>query len=126
MKQIIDNDTGEVIEVEETHDLVIKELNEVGINYEEYFDKQIQLKTLKEQMEIWEQKHRDSIQKVFEKYNIKSLKTEYGTISYVEDSTQKRVDNDRLKQDGLYEKYLKLVPVKAHLMIKAKENKYGE
>ena len=126
MKQIIDNDTGEVIEVEETFDLVEKELNEVGVNYEEYFDKQIQLKTLKEQMEIWEQKHRDSIQKVFEKYNIKSLKTEYGTISYVEDSTQKRVDNDRLKQDGLYEKYLKLVPVKAHLMIKAKENKYGE
>ena len=126
MKQIIDNDTGEVIEVEETFDLVEKELNEVGVNYEEYFDKQIQLKTLKEQMEIWEQKHRDSIQKIFEKYNIKSLKTEYGTISYVEDSIQKRVDNDRLKQDGLYERYLKLVPVKAHLMIKAKENKYGE
>ena len=126
MKQIIDNDTGEVIEVEETFDLVEKELNDVGVNYEEYFDKQIQLKTLKEQMEIWEQKHRDSIQKVFEKYNIKSLKTEYGTISYVEDSTQKRVDNDRLKQDGLYEKYLKLVPVKAHLIIKAKENKYGK
>ena len=121
MKQIIDNDTGEVIEVEETYEIVQRELNEVGVDYEEYFEKQIQFKALKEQMEIWEQKNRDVIQKIFEKHNIKSLKTEEGTISYIEESTQKRVDTERLKQDGLYEKYLKLVPTKAHLMIKAKE-----
>jgi len=121
MKTIIDNDTGEILEVEETTDLVKKELNEVGVNYEEYFDKQIQFKALKEQMEIWEQNNRDVIQKVFEKHNIKSLKTEYGSISYIAESTQKRVDTDRLKEDGLYEKYLKIIPTKAHLMIKAKE-----
>ena len=126
MKQIVDNETGEIIEVEETFELVEKELNEVGVNYEEYFDKQIQLKTLKEQMEIWEQKNRDIVQMIFEKYNIKSLKTEFGTISYIPESIQKKVDTERLKEAGLYEKYLKLTPVKAHLMIKAKENKYGE
>lgn len=121
MKQIIDNDTGEVIEVEETYEIVQRELNEVGVDYEEYFEKQIQFKALKEQMEIWEQKNRDVIQKIFEKHNIKSLKTEEGTISYIEEGIQKRVDTERLKQDGLYEMYLKLVPTKAHLMIKAKE-----
>ena len=121
MKQIIDNDTGEVIEVEETYEIVQRELNEVGVDYEEYFEKQIQFKALKEQMEIWEQKNRDVIQKIFEKHNIKSLKTEEGTISYIGDGIQKRVDTERLKQDGLYEMYLKLVPTKAHLMIKAKE-----
>lgn len=121
MKQIIDNDTGEVIEVEETYDIVQRELNEVGVNYEEYFDKQIQFKALKEQMEMWEQNNRDNIQKIFEKHHIKSLKTEYGSISYVPEGIQKRVDNDRLKEDGLYEKYLKVIPTKAHLIIKARE-----
>ena len=121
MKTIIDNETGELIEVEETTELVERELNEVGVNYEEYFDKQIQYKALKEQMEMWEQENREVIQKVFEKYNIKSLKTEYGSISYIAESSQKRVDTDRLKEDGLYEKYLKIIPTKAHLMIKAKE-----
>ena len=121
MKTIIDSETGEILEVEETYEIVQRELNEVGVNYEEYFDKLIQYKALKEQMEIWEHKHRQPIQEIFEKHNIKSLSTEYGSISLIEESVQKRVDTERLKQDGQYEKYLKLVPVKAHLMIKVKE-----
>lgn len=121
MKTIVDSETGEILEVEETYEIVQRELNEVGVNYEEYFEKQIQYKALKEQMEIWEHSNRDVIQKIFEKHNIKSLKTDYGTISYVGESVQKRIDTDRLKNDGLYDNYLKLVPTKAHLMIKAKE-----
>ena len=125
MKTIIDQNTGEIIEVEETYEIVQRELNEVGVNYEEYFDKLIQYKALKEQMEIWEYKHRQPIQEIFEKHNIKSLSTERGSISLIKEGVQKRVDTERLKEDGQYEKYLKLVPVKTHLMIKVKD-KYND
>lgn len=121
MKTIVDADTGEIVEVEETTELVARDLADVGVNYEDYFEMELKAKALKEQMEIWEWSKRDAIKEVFKKHGIKSFKCEEGSITYVEERLQKRVDNDRLKQDGMYEKYLKLVPVKEHLVIKIKE-----
>lgn len=121
MKTIIDQETGELIEVEETYELVAKELNDLGVDYENYFEKQIEFKAKKDELDRWEHSNREVIKKIFEKYGIKSLKTSGGSISYIEESMQKRVDIERLKQDGIYEKYLKLIPTKAHLMIKARE-----
>ena len=121
MKTIVDADTGEIVEVEETTEIVARDLADVGVNYEDYFEMELKAKALKEQMEIWEWSKRDAIKEVFKKHGIKSFKCEEGSITYVEERLQKRVDNDRLKQDGVYEKYLKLVPVKEHLVIKIKE-----
>ena len=40
-----------------------------------------------------------------------------------DESLQKRIDIERLKDDGLYEKYIKLVPVKSSLQIRFKDER---
>ena len=119
MKKIIDTDTGEILDVEEENELVEKKLFEVGAIDEYTMDFIEQYLTIVEKYEMF--KH--VLYQAMKENNIKTWKNDYFTASIKDESIQKRVDNDRLKADGLYEKYLKLVPVKESLQIKMKGNK---
>ena len=121
MKLKVDEDTGELVEVPETNDLVASELLAVGVNMEAYFEQKLKANALKEQMEMWEFENREKIINVFKKYGIKSFKNDSGSVSYVPEGLSQRVDVDQLKADGLYDKYSKWVPSKEHLVIKVKE-----
>ena len=121
MKKIIDTDTGEIVEVEEENELIEKMLYEVGAIDEQTNDFIEQYLTIVEKFEMF--KH--VLYQAMKEHNIKTWKNDYFTATIKDESIQKRVDNDRLKADGLYEKYLKLVPVKESLQIKMKGNKYG-
>lgn len=121
MKKIIDTDTGEIVEVEEENELIEKMLYEVGAIDEQTNDFIEQYLTIVEKFEMF--KH--VLYGAMKEHNIKTWKNDYFTATIKDESIQKRVDNDRLKADGLYEKYLKLVPVKESLQIKMKGNKYG-
>lgn len=121
MKLVADEVTGELVEVPETNDLVASELNAVGVNIDNYFEQKLKANALKEQMEMWEFENREKIINVFKKYGIKSFKNDSGSVSYVPEGLSQRVDIDRLKEDGLYDKYSKWVSSKEHLIIKVKE-----
>lgn len=120
MKTIIDNQTGELVEVPDNNELVVKELEDKGIITSDYLDKLEQLAYLKEQIETHDFQCREVIKEVFKKYGVKSCKSDYITISYVDEHMQKRVDNERLKADGLYDKYIKFVPVKESIRVSLK------
>ena len=119
MKKIVDENTGEILEVEDSNELVEQKLYEVGAIDKETNDFIERYLTIQEQYEIF----RHKLLKAMKENNIKSWKNNYFTATVKEESVQKRVDTERLKEAGLYEKYLKLVPVKESLMIKFKENK---
>ena len=117
MKKIIDEKTGKIIEVEEPNELVEKKLYEIGAIDEATFEFLEQYLTYQEQYEIFKFK----LMTAMKENGIKSWKNDYFTATLKEEGLMKRVDNDRLKEDGLYEKYLKLIPVKESLTIKFKE-----
>lgn len=118
MKTIIDEETGEIIEVEENTDLVAKEMN--ALITDDFIEKLEQLDYLEQQIEMFKTEHREQIKDIFKKYGIKSFKNDYITITYVAEGMRKQVDNERLKNDGLYKKYLKLVPNKESIRITKK------
>lgn len=122
MKTIV-NENGEIIDVESKNELIIRELNEVGTRFEEYEQMQEQLDYLKEQIETWELSHRDIIMETLKKNNVKSLKTNSRTYSYIPESTKRSLDIERLKDDGIYENYLKLTRTKESLRI-TRRNKH--
>lgn len=119
MKTIIDNETGELIEVEEKNELVEKKLYEVGAIDQETFEMLVSYQYYKEQYEEFIYK----LKKAFEENGIKKWETDDFTATFKEESLQKRVDTERLKEDGLYEQYLKLVPVKSSLQIRFKKGR---
>ena len=121
MKTIVDENTGELKEVPETNDLVLTELEESGVINDHVLQLYENLATAKQQIEMYEHSAKEKIKEVFKKYNIKSFSNQYITISLVKESMQQRVDTEHLKQDGLYDKYSKLVPVAESVRIKVKD-----
>lgn len=121
MKQIVDQETGEIIEVEDNYDLVAKEMNELITD--EFIEKLVQVEYLTQQIEMFKAEHKEKIKDIFKKYGIKSFKNDYVSITYVAEGMQKRVDNERLKNDGLYDKYLKVVPTKESIRVQLKGDK---
>lgn len=119
MKQIINNETGEIEEVLEKNELAEQKLYEIGAIDKETFDFLEEYLTYEDRYKTFKYK----LEKAMKENGIKSWKNDYFTATIKDESIQKRVDTDRLKEDGLYDKYLKLVSVKGGLQIKFKENK---
>ena len=117
MKQIIDEKTGEIIEVEETNEIAERTLFEVGAIDEKTYELLEQYLTIQEQYEMFKFK----LEKAMEDNGIKKWDNDYFIATIKDESVQKRVDTDRLKEAGLYDKFLKLVPVKKSLQIKFKK-----
>ena len=119
MKQIIDNETGEIVEVEESNEIAERKLYEIGAIDKQTFETLASYQYYKE----WFETFRYTLEKAMKENGIKKWDNEYFVATDKEDSIQKRVDTDRLKEDGLYDKYLKLVSVKGGLQIKFKKGK---
>ena len=119
MKTIINQETGELIEVEEANEIATRTLYEVGAITEETADFIEKYLTIKQQFEMF----KFALEKAMRENGIKSWKNDLFNATIKEESMQKRVDTERLKEEGLYDKYLKLVPVKSSLQIKFKGDK---
>lgn len=122
MKQIVNELTGEIYEIpEENNELVKKEMNEIITDT--LLDQLVQVQYLEQQIEIWKFQNKEKIKEIFKAYNVKSFKNEYIEITYVPETTRKSVDTNKLKQAGIYEEFCKESPVKESLRIKLKEEK---
>lgn len=114
MKTIVDRDTGEIVEVEEANEIAERKLMDAGAITEQTRDFIEQYLTIQDQWDTF----RYVLEKAMRENGIKSWKTDDFTFTLKEESIQKRVDTERLKEDGIYDKYLKLVNVKGGLQIR--------
>lgn len=119
VKQIFDADTGEVIEVQDTNELVEQKLYEVGAIDEQTSDFLNDYFEMVERYEIFKEK----LQEAMIRNGIKKWENDYFIATIRDESVQKRVDTERLKNDGIYEKYLKLVNVKPSLAIRTRKER---
>lgn len=110
----INQQTGEVYE--DKRELITKDMNEI-VDEDELLDKLYQLEALEEQISIWKFKHKEQIKEVFIKYNIKTFKNDYMTISYVPAHKSRSVDTQKLKDAGLYDEFCKETEVKDSIRI---------
>lgn len=118
MKQIINAETGEIEEIEENYDLVAKEMN--NLITDDFVEQLEQLDYLEQQIKMFKTKNKEKIKEIFKKYNIKSFKNDYITITYVEEGMKKQLDIERLKNEGLYDKYLMMKPYAEQIRITKK------
>lgn len=119
MKQVIDADTGEVIAVETENEVAERILVESGALTQSTYEELESYLYYKERFETIKY----LIEKAMKENGIKKWETDEFSFTTTEDTIQKRVDTDRLKEDGLYEKYLKLVPVKGSIRFNLKGRK---
>ena len=117
MKQIIDNETGEIITVQDENEKATELMVNAGVLDKEVYEIIDSMLYYQEQFETFKHK----LEKAMKDNGIKKWETDYFTATVKDDYLQKRVDTDRLKEDGLYEKYLKLIPTKGSLSIKFKK-----
>ena len=119
MKQIIDNETGEIIEVEEANEIATRKLTELGLVNDAVYEMIQNHLYYEEQYEMF----RHKLEQAMRENNIKSWKTDEWSVTVTDDKMSKRLDTDRLKEDGLYDKYQKLVNVKGGIQIRFKGKK---
>ena len=115
----VDAETGEIIEKKDVNEIVEKKINEI-VSLDDVLEVVEMLETYEQKLNMMKAQLKEPIIKLFKENGIKTFKSDYLTISYVEPTLQKRVDNQRLKDDGLYEKYLKLIPVSEQIRITKK------
>lgn len=124
MKKIIDNDTGEIVEIEEDNDLVERKLYEIGAIDDET------IKFLNHYQEVQEEydNFRFILEKAMRENNISKWQTDKFTVSIPVDkdtgelkteNTTVKFDVDRFKKDhkDLYEQYQKLATSKVGMRI---------
>lgn len=117
MKRIIDDETGEILEVEDKNELAQRKLYEVGAIDERTNDFLNDYFEMQEQYEIFKEK----LQEAMIKNNIKSWKNKYFTATLKDSQIKKVIDTERLKEDGIYDKYLRLTEAKASVSIRRKK-----
>ena len=115
LKTIID-ENGEIVEVQDANEIAEAKLFEAGAIDKNTYDFLEEYLTYQERYETF----KFILEKAMRENGIKSWKNDYFTATVKDESMQNRVDTQRLKDDGLYEKYSKLVPVKGSLQIKFK------
>ena len=72
---------------------------------------------MKAEAEKVEKNLKDSILKAMEDNNIKSFENDFVKVTYKAPSVRKAVDSARLKEEGLYDLYLKESPVKSSVTV---------
>lgn len=98
------------------NDLVIYEDNKIIVSKDAV--KKIQkLYTLKAELDMLEKELKAQALELMEKYDKKPIIAKGLTIVYRDGYIRKSVDNEKLKKDGLYEKYLKETDVKGTVAI---------
>ena len=78
-----------------------------------------EIKALKAQKDAIEKPLKQAMQK----HGVDSFKCEYMTASRVSMSFTETVNTERMKEDGIYEKYMMLIPKAEHVRIAYKKEK---
>ena len=100
------------------NDLVKKELQ--AVITDEVLEMYEQLAYYKQQVQMFEHRYKEQLINLLQANGTNSYSDEYVSISYVEPHTAKRIDAEKLKDEGIYEDYLKETEVKGFLRIKLK------
>ena len=118
MKTIID-ENGEIVEVQDANEIAEAKLFEAGAIDKNTYDFLEEYLTYQERYETF----KFILEKAMRENGIKTWKNDYFTATVKDDSIQTRVDTNKLKESGLYEKYSKSVPVKGGLQIRFKDQR---
>ena len=100
MSQIINNDTGEIIDTtdnREQYALALKEFNALEI-LDKYIEARVNYLYAKEQLEMIEHPLKEKLEEIFNEYAIKSLKNEYLDATLRNGYTKKSWDNKALEK----------------------------
>lgn len=84
---------------------------------EDVFNYLYDFQLMKAEAEKIEKNLKDSILKAMETNNIKSFENDLVKVTYKAPSVRKDVDKARLKEEGLYDLYLKETPVKSSVTV---------
>lgn len=71
----------------------------------------------KARMDLLEKEIKEAMLKAMVDYGVKSYESENVRITYKEPSVRKSVDTQALKDEGLYEMFLKTTPVKPSVVV---------
>ena len=118
MKTIVD-ENGEIVEVQDENEIAEQKLMEVGA-----IDKNTN--ELLEQFLFYEDQYKTfkfKLEQAMRENGIKKWDNDYFVATIKADSIQNRVDTDKLKADGLYNEYTKLINVKGGLQIRFKDQR---
>jgi len=74
----------------------------------------------KQRLEKIEEQMKAKLKEAMETYGVKKFENDVISVTYVEPTTRTSVDSDKLKKDGLYEKYSKTSNVKSYIKIQVK------
>ncbi len=126
MKEIINNETGEVYEIldeqeiNEKHNLILKEFN--TLIPDEVLDAYAQLEMYQDQIDTWQksvkEKFLELAKKNFEETGEKTIGNHYVKVTYKPAYTQKRVDTEKMKKAGIYDEFTKEIDVAENIAIK--------
>lgn len=114
MKTIIDENTGEVLETENENEIAERKLYEVGAIDEETYDFLVMFKANEDRYK----RVRYAILKAMSENNIKKWIADDFTIIYKSGGKRKTIDIEKLKKDGLYDRYVKEVDYKESIDIR--------
>lgn len=113
MKQLVNQITGEVYEVNEKHEVAIpKEVTDLVTDT--VLDLYAEQARIDQQIKIF----RNQLINAMKKHGIKSFKNNYVEVTYIEPTTSTTVDTDKLKDAGLYDEFSKEYTKKESVRIK--------
>mgnify|MGYP000009354495 CR=1 FL=1 len=84
---------------------------------EEVMKKLHDFQVKKAEMDLQEKEIKQAMLKAMEDNDIKSFENDFVKITYKAPTTQKRVDTEALKEQDLYDMFLKETPVKSSVML---------
>jgi hypothetical protein len=93
--------------------------NQIALN-EEVSENLKQLYQAKIEFDVMVDRVKNSMLEVMETNGIKSFENDFLKITYVAPTTRKTIDSNALKEQGLYEMFLKDSPVKSSVKVSFK------
>ena len=76
-----------------------------------------ELQMVKARLELEEKKVKEALLKAMEDNGIKSFENDFVKITYKAPTTRKSIDSNALKEQGLYEAFVKESPVKSSVVL---------
>ena len=84
---------------------------------EDVLEKFHEFQVAKAKMELEEKKVKEALLNAMEENGIKSFENDFVKITYKAPTTRKSIDSNALKEQGLYESFVKETPVKSSVVL---------
>ena len=102
------------------NEIINKDVTSLVANYEDYFLAYKEFEETKARLELKEKELKAKLLETMENNGIKKFENDYVVVTYKAPSVRKVIDTDALKEQGLYESFLKENGVKSSVTIKIK------